>query len=124
MPAVSTPIGHTLLISAKKYKLEENPTLLTTRPEVVTPEMRVLSTSEMQIFMEEVMRETQRVAILTDLFVGFRVGELLALNISDFNLDRQTLTVCKNLIRVQTVALSQENPNIRILNFDPSKKRT
>jgi len=113
-----------LLISAKKYKLEENPTLLTTRPEVVTPEMRVLSTSEMQIFMEEVMRETQRVAILTDLFVGFRVGELLALNISDFNLDRQTLTVCKNLIRVQTVALSQENPNIRILNFDPSKKRT
>ena len=124
MPAVSTPIGHTLLISAKKYKLKENPTLLTTRPEVVTPEMRVLSTSEMQIFMEEVMRETQRVAILTDLFVGFRVGELLALNISDFNLDRQTLTVCKNLIRVQTVALSQENPNIRILNFDPSKKRT
>ena len=62
-----------------KYKLPCNPTLSTTRPEVVAKEMRVLSPSEMQIFMEEVMKETQRIAILTDLFVGFRVGELLAL---------------------------------------------
>ncbi len=106
----------------KKYKLDENPTLETTRPEVVTPEMRVLSPSEMEIFMEEVLRETQRIAILTDLFVGFRVGELLALNISDFNLERQTLTVNKNLIRVDTIALSLDNPNIRILNYNPDKK--
>lgn len=106
----------------KKYKLSENPTLETTRPEVVTKEMRVLSTDEMQIFIEEVMRETQRIAILTDLFVGFRVGELLALDIADFNLERQTITVNKNLIRVNTVALSLDNPNIKILNYDPSKK--
>ena len=106
----------------KKYKLSENPTLETTRPEVVAKEMRVLSPDEMQIFISEVMRETQRIAILTDLFVGFRVGELLALEISDFDLERQTLTVNKNLIRVETVALSLDNPNIRILNYDPSKK--
>lgn len=106
----------------KKYGLTENPTLDTTRPEVVTPEMRVLSPSEMQIFMEEVMRETQRIAILTDLFVGFRVGELLSLNIADFNLERQTLTVNKNLIRVKTIALSLDNPNIRILDYNPAKK--
>lgn len=106
----------------KKYKLSENPTLETTRPEVVAKEMRVLSPDEMQIFIEEVMRETQRIAILTDLFVGFRVGELLALDIADFNLERQTITVNKNLIRVNTVALSLDNPNIKILNYDPSKK--
>ena len=67
--------------AVKKYKLPGNPALGTTRPAVPTPEMRVLSPSEMQIFIEEVMRETQRVAILTTLFVGFRVGEVLALKI-------------------------------------------
>ena len=54
--------------------------------------------------------------------MGFRVGELLALDIADFNLERQTITVNKNLIRVNTVALSLDNPNIKILNYDPSKK--
>lgn len=105
-----------------KYKLYGNPTLSTTRPEVVQKEMRVLSPDEMQIFIEEVMKETQRIAILTDLFVGYRVGELLALEISDFNLERQTLTVNKNLIRVPTEALSLDNPNIKILNYNPNKK--
>ncbi len=105
-----------------KYKLYGNPTLSTTRPEVVQKEMRVLSPDEMQIFIEEVMKETQRIAILTDLFVGYRVGELLALEISDFDLERQTLTVSKNLIRVPTEALSLDNPNIKILNYDPKKK--
>lgn len=105
-----------------KYKLDCNPTLSTTRPEVVQKEMRVLSPTEMQIFLEEVMKETQRIAILTDLFVGFRVGELLALEISDLDLERQTLRVNKNLIRVKTDALSLDNPNIKILNYDPKKK--
>ncbi len=108
--------------AVKKYKLEDNPTTDTNRPEVVTPEMRVLSATEMQVFLEEVMKETQRIAMLTALFVGFRVGELLALHISDFNLQRQTLTVNKNLIRVSTAALSQDNPTIQILNYDPEKK--
>ena len=105
-----------------RYKLSCNPTLSTTRPEVVQREMRVLSPDEMQIFIEEVMKETQRIAILTDLFVGYRIGELLALEISDFNPKRQTLTVNKNLLRVSTEALSLDNPNIKILNYDPTKK--
>ena len=108
--------------AVKKYKLSENPTLDTARPTVVTPEMRVLSPSEMQVFIEEVMRETQRVAILTTLFVGFRVGEVLTLKISDLDLEKQTLSVKKNLIRVPTAAVSPENPNIEILNYDQKKK--
>lgn len=105
-----------------KYKLDANPALGTTRPVVVNREVRVLTPSEMQIFMEEVMLETQRVAILTDLFTGLRVGELLALEIGDLDLERQTLSINKNLIRVNTAALSLDNPNIRILNYDPNKK--
>lgn len=106
----------------KKYKLDCNPTLDTTRPEVVTPEMRVLSPDEMEIFINEVMKETQRVAILTCLFVGLRVGELLSLKIEDLDLKQQTISVNKNLIRVKTEALSLDNPNIRILDYAPEKK--
>lgn len=106
----------------QRYKLKGNPTKGTTRPEVIQKEMRVLGPEEMQIFIEEVMKETQRIAILTGLFVGFRIGELLALEISDLNLERQTLTVSKNLMRVGTEALSLDNPNIKILNYDPKKK--
>lgn len=106
----------------KKYKLDCNPTLETTRPEVVTPEMRVLSPEEMEIFIREVMKETQRVAILTCLFLGLRVGELLPLKIADLDLKEQTISVNKNLIRVKTAALSLDNPNIRILDYDPAKK--
>ncbi len=108
--------------AVKKYRLEENPTLETTRPEVHTPEMRVLSPDEMEIFIHEVMKETQRIAILTDLFLGLRVGELLALRIEDLDLERQVLVINKNLIRVNTQAISLDNPNIRILNYDPRKK--
>lgn len=105
-----------------KYKLFGNPTLSTTRPEVVQKEMRVLRPDEMQIFIEEVMKETQRIAILTDLFTGLRVGELLALKIADLDLKRQTLSINKNMLRVDTSALSLDNPAIRILNYDPAKK--
>lgn len=105
-----------------KYKLHGNPTLCTTRPEVIQREMRVLAPDEMEIFIREVMKETQRIAILTDLFVGYRKGELLALEISDLDLERQTLRVTKNIQRVPTVALSLDNPNIKILDYNPNKK--
>lgn len=105
-----------------KYKLDVNPALETERPEVITKEMRVLSSSEMEVFISEVMKETQRVAILTDLMTGLRIGELLALEITDLDLNKQTLSVTKDLIRVKTSALSLNDPNIRILNYDPAKK--
>ena len=105
-----------------KYKLSSNPTLETERPEVVQKEMRVLTAEEMAIFINEVMKETQRIAMLTDLMTGLRIGELLALEISDLDLKEQTLSITKDLIRVSTVALTENDPNVRILNYDPSKK--
>lgn len=106
----------------KKYRLEQNPTLDTTRPEVCAPNPRVLTPEEMRVFIEEVMKESQRAAILTCLLLGLRVGELLALEIGDLNLKEQKLHINKDLVRVKTEAISHDNPNIRILLFDPSKK--
>ena len=106
----------------RKYKLPDNPALGTSRPRVIVPETRVLRPEEMQIFIKEVMRETQRVAILTALCTGMRIGELLALEIADLDLQEQCIAVSKNLLRVNTEALSPNNPNIRILNYNPEKK--
>lgn len=106
----------------KKYRLDGNPTEDTNRPEVITPQRRVLSTEEMSIFIQEVMKESQRVAILFNLFTGLRRGELLALRISDLNLTKQTFRVSRNLERVQTGAISMDNPNIQVLDFKPEHK--
>lgn len=106
----------------KKYKLEGNPTEDTERPVVHTPAPRVLTPEEMNIFMGEIIRETQRVAILTDLFTGFRVGELLATEVSDLDVRKQGILICRNLARVRTESISLDDPNIKILNYNPDKK--
>lgn len=106
----------------KKYKLVDNPTVGTQRPEIHTPPMRVLTQEEMTIFIKEVMRETQRIAILFDLFTGLRKGELLALHLDDLDLEKQTIRVRRNIIRVRTDSINLEDPNIEILNYHPDHK--
>lgn len=105
-----------------KYKLEGNPTERTERPEVHTPPWRVLSPEEMVIFMQEVMRETQRVAILFDLFTGLRKGELLELEIPDLNLKTQSVRVHRDITRVRTDAINLEDPNIWVPYYNPDHK--
>jgi site-specific recombinase XerD len=108
--------------AVKKYKLKENPTLETSRPEVHTPKMRVLTQEEMIIFLEEVIHETQRVAILVDLFTGLRVGELLALEVSDLDVKTQSMEIMRNIARVRTESADLDNPHIKVLNYRPDKK--
>lgn len=105
-----------------KYKLEGNPTEKTERPVVNTPPRRVLMPEEMVIFMQEVMRETQRIAILFDLFTGLRKGELLALEIADVDLKEQNIKIRRDITRVRTDAINLEDPNVRALNYNPAHK--
>jgi len=105
-----------------KYELKSNPTLDTARPTVRMPKMRVLDTDEMVIFLREVLRETQRTAILFDLFTGLRIGELLALKVSDISPKTQTVEICRNITRVRTDAMDLLNPTITVLNYTPAKK--
>ena len=79
----------------KKYKLACNPTDETKRPQVITKEVRVLTLEEINVFLQEVVKETQRIAILFGLNTGVRIGELLALEIGDLDLARQTITPAK-----------------------------
>jgi integrase len=56
------------------------------------------------------------------LFTGLRLGELLALEIADVDPKTQTVEIKRNLIRVSTDAISINDPNIRILKYNPEKK--
>jgi integrase len=108
--------------AAEKYQLPSNPTLKTQRPDVPQPKMRVLDTDEMSVFLHEVMRETQRTAILFALFTGLRVGELLAAEVTDLDMKTQSIDIQRNIIRVKTDAIDPSNPQIRILNYNRNKK--
>jgi integrase len=108
--------------AVKKYKLAGNPTLETSRPEVIFPKRRVLTQEEMLIFLEEVVKETQRAAMLVMLFTGLRVGELLALEVDDIDVNAQTVEIRRNIARVRTESANPDNPRIRILNHNPQKK--
>ena len=61
--------------------------------------MRVLGKEEMQLFLSEILKETQRTAMLMDLFTGLRLGELLALYIEDVDYERQGLHIRRNISR-------------------------
>jgi integrase len=108
--------------ATSKYKLEDNPTHRTERPAVITPPMRVLEPDEMYIFLQEVLRETQKVAILFCLFTGLRVGELLAAEVSDLDTNQQGIEITRNVTRVKTESIDTRNANIRILDYNPEKK--
>ncbi len=108
--------------AVERYQLPSNPTLKTQRPDVPTPKMRVLDPDEMSVFLHEVMRETQRTAILFALFTGLRVGELLATEVSDLDMKTQSIDIQRNIIRVKTEAIDSGNPQIRILNHNKNKK--
>ena len=108
--------------SCKKYKLAENPTEDVELPKVLTQKRRVLTADEMKIFLTEVLRETQRVAILTDLFTGLRIGELLALEVTDIDVEKQGINVSRNITRVSTESIDMDNPNITILGYRAEKK--
>jgi integrase len=68
------------------------------------------------------MRETQRTAILFALFMGLRVGELLAAEVDDIDTKTQSISIQRNVTRVKTEAIGFSNPQIRILNYNPEKK--
>ena len=102
-------------------KIPEDPSKGTERPQVIEPEMRVLDQEEMQIFMKEILKETQRTAMLVDLFTGLRLGEILALYMEDVDFDRQGLHVRRNVARFKTYDQDPNAPKTKIIVQDTPK---
>lgn len=113
-------ILHAALSKAVRLgKIPSDPSVDTKRPKVVIPEVRVLTEEEMGIFMGEVVKETQRTAILLDLFSGLRLGELLALEIADVDFVKKGLHVRRNLVRFKTY--QDEGPKTKLIVQDTLK---
>ena len=93
---------------------------------MIETEMRVLDKEEMQIFMKEVLKETQRTAMLVDMFTGLRLGEILALYLDDVDFERQGLHVRRNVARFKTYDNDPNAPKTKLIIQDTPKsnKRT
>ena len=112
--------------AAQLKKIPYDPSKGTERPQVIEPEMRVLDKEEMQIFMKEILKETQRTAMLVDMFTGLRLGEILALYLDDVDFERQGLHVRRNVARFKTYDNDPNAPKTKLIIQDTPKsnKRT
>ena len=102
-------------------KIPSDPSAETVRPKVSEPEMRVLGKEEMQLFLSEILKETQRTAMLMDLFTGLRLGELLALYIEDVDYERQGLHIRRNIARFKTYDPDPSAPKTKLIIQDTLK---
>lgn len=102
---------HQCLEQAKtEHFITENPTLGTERPKVIEKDMRVMSQSEMEIFLEEVMKETQWMLIIFALFTGLRLGELCALDLTKIDF-------IAKIVKIRSIV-------VRIRNYEPGLPKT
>lgn len=87
-----------------KYFLS-NPCHKTKRDKVPVPEVRVLERDEQELFIREAFAERRLSrAILIELYTGMRLGELLALELTDFDFKKKRIHITKDIVRVKTYA--------------------
>lgn len=84
-----------------EHFITENPTLGTERPKVIEKDMRVMTQAEMEIFLEEVTKETQWMLITFALFTGLRLGELCALDLSKIDFIAKTVKIRNIVVRIR-----------------------
>lgn len=100
-----------------------NPCRKTKRDKAIVPEARVLEQDEQEVFIREALKE-QRLgrAILIVLFTGLRLGEILALEISDFDFKKKRIYVNKDIVRINTYAAT--GPKTKLIKQDTPKSNT
>lgn len=107
----------------KLFPDHENPCHNTSRPNIPPSQIRVMERDEMDIFIREAFAERLYVALLLYLFTGVRLGELLALNLTDLHLhqknNRSFVSISKNIVRVQTY--SEEGKKTELICQDMPK---
>ena len=62
------------------------------------PKVTVLSKKELKKFLKAAQHTNWYLEILLGLFCGLRKGEILALKLKDFNIDKHTLTISRQLV--------------------------
>ncbi len=94
-------ILHKCLVDARRNKLISwNPADETDRPPIETPETEILSSEEMDIFLEEIMKYRYFAGFLLSIGSGLRPGEVLALKWANLNLRDRIISIEETLTRV------------------------
>lgn len=94
-------ILHKCLVDARRNKLISwNPSDETDRPHKEIQETKILSTDQMDIFLEEIKKYRYYAGYLLSIGSGLRPGEVLALKWSNLNLKEKTISIEETLTRV------------------------
>lgn len=117
-------INSSLEKAVEKKMLTWNPAKATVRPPVKQKEAKALTEKEMDKFIELVYKKDIRwkAAFLTLLGTGLRIGELLALEWQDINLEAGTLKVNKGLSRTKEGLVVEDTKTVRSNRTTPLPK--
>ena len=80
--------------------IDKNPMLHVDRPDYAAPKRRALKSKEIEAIKETVFTSKEKAFISILLRTGIRVGELLALHVSDLDFEADTFTVKKDIYYV------------------------
>jgi integrase len=94
--------GMALKKAVIKRKIAFNPNSFTEPIGRITPEIEYLTPEEIADFLDKVSNDFWYPAFVTALGTGLRVGELAALQRSDFDFEKGFVRVCRNAVRVKT----------------------
>jgi integrase len=115
-------IGMALKKAVIKRKIAFNPNDFTESIGKTTPDIEYLTPEEIAEFLDKVSNDYWYPAFVTALGTGLRVGELAALQRSDFHLEKGFVSVCRNIVRVRTY--KEDGARTQLLTQTPKTKKS
>jgi integrase len=115
-------VGMALKKAVTKRKIPFNPNSLTEPIGKIDPDIKYLTPEEIADFLEKVSNDFWYPAFVTALGTGLRVGELAALQRSDFDFEKGFVKICRNVVRVKTY--SDDGPKTKLIIQTPKTKNS
>jgi integrase len=115
-------VGMALKKAVTKRRIPFNPNSLTEPIGKIDPDIKYLTPEEIADFLEKVSNDFWYPAFVTALGTGLRVGELAALQRSDFDFEKGFVKICRNVVRVKTY--SADGPMTKLIIQTPKTKNS
>jgi integrase len=127
-PAVARRI-HVMLKDCLKEAVEnrllkKNPVGTIKTPKINKADIQIFTVDEQRRFIKALEGFNRRVVLMLALQTGLRLGELVGLKWSDLDLKAKTITVRRNIKRVQTDFRADAKKKTQILELEPKTEKS
>lgn len=97
--------------------LKENPVEATKKYPRKKTNITILTENELKQFLEIVSKDNWYLEILLALFCGLRKGEILGLKFSDFNFEKNTVKITRQLVMSTKLNKSMKDTGFKIIDY-------